>query len=83
MFRVGLVRMGMEGRRRQMLTSFVDLGLIFEYSRGLARCCACGLGVFIRTLFDGVSGQVLAAPMEQATGCGTTGERGPAQPGLR
>src|ERR1700677_4774724 len=37
--------------------SFVDLGLIFEYSGGLARCCAWGLGVLTRTVSDGGSGR--------------------------
>lgn len=47
---------------------FVDLGPIFGYSRGLARCCAWGLGVLTRTYSDGCFGQGLA-------GCIGTGHR--------
>ena len=51
--------------------SFVDLGLIFQYSRILARCCAWGLSVFTRTHLAAAQAGFRRALPGQATGCGT------------
>ena len=58
-------------RDNSKAVSFVDLGLIFQYSRILARCCAWGLSVFTRTHLAAAQAGFRRALPGQATGCGT------------